>query len=240
VVVPVVAAAALTLECRIRTVSGASQSRASVRWGPWLELCLRLATPVALIALPFIILVRGAVTLYDNAGWPYWLALLGSGAAMIGILALYGALMTRRLTGRARFGWIARWVALPLVVGFVVRGLVFLDRSHAQDEATRAEYRQAHPLLRIALSTLELADDKLVVTDVSRTAADYVRLGLPVLRGTLHGPQADGWVHAVDIHTRGRGFLVNFLVATYFRAMGFRVLRHVGTADHLHVELPLN
>lgn len=205
-----------------------------------MALCVRLAIPLGVIVLPFVILVRGAVTLYERAGWPTWLALLGSGAAMITVLAVYGALVTRRLTGRARFWWIARWVALPLVLGFVVRGLVFLDRSHAQDQAIRGEYRQAHPLLRVALSTLELADDKLVVTDVSRSAADYVRMGLPVVTGTLHGPQADGWVHAVDIHTRGRGFLVNLLVATYFRAMGFRVRRHVGTADHLHVELPLN
>jgi len=26
----------------------------------------------------------------------------------------------------------------------------------------------------------------------------------------------------------------------YFHLMGFRTLRHVGTADHLHVELPLH
>ncbi len=204
-----------------------------------LRVSLRVAVPLAVIVLPFVILVRGAVTLYSRAGWSPWLALLGSSVATIGILALYGALMTRRLTGRARYWWIARWLALPLVAGFVFRGLVFLDRSHVQDDATRTEYHQAHPLLRVALSTLELADGRLVVTDVSRTAADYVRLGLPVVTGTLHAPQADGWVHAVDIHTRGRGFLVNWLVATYFRAMGFRVLRHVGTADHLHVELPL-
>lgn len=207
---------------------------------PWLELIRWVATPIALIALPFVVLVRGAVMLYDGAGWPSWLALLGSGAAMILVLAVYGGVMTRRLTGRARVGWIARWVALPLVLGFVVRGLLVLDRSHAQSESIRAEYRDTHPLLRVALATLDLADDKLVVTDMSRTAADYGRMGLPVIANTMHGVQRDGWVHAVDIHTRGRGFFVNFFVATYFRAMGFRVLRHVGTADHLHVELPLN
>ena len=200
----------------------------------------RVATPLVLIALPFFVLVRGAVMLYRDAGWPSWLALLGSGAVMIGILACYGALMTRRLTGRARFGWTLRWVALPLVLGFMVRGLLVLDRSHAQSESIRAEYRDTHPLLRMALATLDMADDKLVVTDMSRTAADYARMGLPVVANTMHAVQRDGWVHAVDIHTRGRGFFVNFFVATYFRAMGFRVLRHVGTADHLHVELPLN
>lgn len=206
----------------------------------WPKLALRLGIPLAVIALPFVVLVRGAVLLYTSAHWPWLLALLASGSAMIGVLALYGALASRRLTGQARFGWIARWVALPLVAGFLIRGLIYLDRSHAQSESIRGEYHDTHPLLRMALATLDLADDKLVVTDMSRTAADYTRMGLPVVANTMHAVQRDGWVHAVDIHTRGRGFIVNFFVATYFRAMGFRVLRHVGTADHLHVELPLN
>lgn len=159
---------------------------------------------------------------------------------MIGIIALYGALASRRFTGRARFVWIARWVALPLVAGFVVRGLLVLDRSHVQSDSVGSEYRDTHPLLRIALATLDLADDRLVVTDMSRTASDYTRMGLPVFTGTMHGVQRDGWVHAVDIHTAGRNPVVNWLVEGYFRMMGFHTLRHVGTGDHLHVELPLN
>ena len=213
---------------------------AALRRSLWPKLALRLAIPLVVIAVPFVVLVRGAVMLYTSAHWPSWLALLASGVAMIAVLALYGALASRRFTGRARFGWVARWVAMPLVAGFLIRGLIYLDRSHAQSESIRAEYRDTHPLLRMALATLDLADDRLVVTDMSRTAADYTRMGLPVLANTMHGVQRDGWVHAVDIHTRGRGFFVNFFVATYFRTMGFHVLRHVGTADHLHVELPLN
>ncbi|HXJ31458.1 MAG TPA: hypothetical protein VNG35_12505 [Gemmatimonadales bacterium] len=211
----------------------------SVRWASWLGLALRLAAPLVVIALPFVVLVRGAVLLYTSAHWPSWLALLASGLAMIGVVALYGAVASHKLTGRVRFVWIARWVALPLVAGFLIRGLIVLDRSHAQSESIRAEYRDTHPLLRVALATLDLADDRLVVTDMSRTAADYTRMGLPVLSNTMHGVQRDGWVHAVDIHTAGRGFVVNLLVEGYFRLMGFRTLRHVGTADHLHVELPL-
>jgi hypothetical protein len=212
----------------------------SVRWALWLGLMLRLATPLVVVALPFVVLVRGAVLLYGSAHWPPWLALLASGLAMIGVVALYGAVASHKLTGRVRFVWIARWVALPLVAGFLIRGLIHLDRSHAQNDAIRAEYRDTHPLLRVALATLDLADDRLVVTDMSRTAADYTRMGLPVLTNTMHGVQRDGWVHAVDIHTAGRGLLVNLLVEGYFRIMGFRTLRHVGTADHLHVDLPLN
>lgn len=220
---------------RIETTSRIAALRRSV----WPKLALRLGVPLTVIALPFVVLVRGAVLLYTSAHWPSSLALLASGAAMIGVVALYGALASRRLTGQARFGWIARWVALPLVAGFLVRGLIYLDRSHAQSESIRAEYRDTHPLLRLALATLDLADDRLVVTDMTRTAADYPRMGLPVNANTLHGVQRDGWVHAVDIHTAGRGFVANLLVQGYFELMGFRTLRHVGTADHLHVELPL-
>ena len=220
---------------RIQAASRIAASRHSV----WPKLALRLGIPLAVIALPFVVLVRGAVLLYTSAHWPWLLALLASGSAMIGVLALYGALASRRLTGQTRFGWIARWVALPLVAGFLIRGLIYLDRSHAQSESIRAEYHDTHPLLRMALATLDLADDRLVVTDMSRTAADYTRMGLPIVANTLHGVQRDGWVHAVDIHTAGRGFIVNLLVQGYFELMGFRTLRHVGTADHLHVELPL-
>ena len=212
----------------------------TVRWASWLGLALRLAAPVVVIALPFVVLVRGAVFLYTSAHWPAWLALIASGLAMIGVVALYGAVASHKFTGRVRFVWIARWVALPLVAGFLIRGLIYLDRSHAQSESIRREYRDTHPLLRLALATLDLADDRLVVTDMSRTAADYTRMGLPVLPNTMHGVQRDGWVHAVDIHTAGRGFVVNLLVEGYFRLMGFRTRRHVGTADHLHVELPLH
>jgi len=223
----------------IRTHAQALPSRRPAGWHLWVALALRLATPIAVIALPFVVLVRGAVLLYESAHWPSSLALLASGVAMIGVFALYGALASRRFTGKARFGWIARWVALPLVAGFLIRGLIYLDRSHAQSESIRAEYRETHPLLRMALATLDLADDRLVVTDMSRSAADYARMGLPVLANTMHGVQRDGWVHAVDIHTAGRGFIVNLMVQGYFELMGFRTLRHVGTADHLHVELPL-
>jgi len=56
----------------------------------------------------------------------------------------------------------------------------------------------------------------------------------------LHYPQPDGYVHAIDLRTAGRGFVRNRLVQAYFWSMGFVTLRHVGTADHLHVELPVH
>ena len=47
----------------------------------------------------------------------------------------------------------------------------------------------------------------------------------------------ESWVHAVDLRTRGRGVIRNRVVQLYFWSMGFSTLRHVGTADHLHVQL---
>ena len=41
----------------------------------------------------------------------------------------------------------------------------------------------------------------------------------------------------MGLRTIRQGELRNALVADYFRLMGFNTLRHVGTADHLHVSL---
>ena len=88
-------------------------------------------------------------------------------------------------------------------------------------------------------STLILADGSLVITDTSREAADYRRMGLPVQQRSLHYRQADGWSHAIDLRTSGRAAWQNAWMQVYFEAMGFQTLRHVGTADHLHVALPV-
>ncbi len=90
----------------------------------------------------------------------------------------------------------------------------------------------------VAVATLILADDELVVTDLSRTPEDYAAMGLPVYEASLHYPQEDGYVHAMDLRTMGRPGWRNMLTQNYFRLLGLRTLRHVGTADHLHVSLP--
>jgi len=77
-----------------------------------------------------------------------------------------------------------------------------------------------------------------VVTDAARTREDYAAMGLPPAETSLHFAQSDGYVHALDLRTAGRAEWRNVLVEAGFRMMGFRTLRHVGTADHLHVSLP--
>ena len=50
----------------------------------------------------------------------------------------------------------------------------------------QAEYHAVHPLLRIAVATLTLADRGLVITDLERVPADDPAMGLPVYADHLH------------------------------------------------------
>ena len=64
-------------------------------------------------------------------------------------------------------------------------------------------------------------------------------MGLPVNESSLHFEQANGYVHALDLRTQGRAVWKNTASIWWFKLLGFRTLRHVGTADHLHVSLPV-
>jgi hypothetical protein len=189
---------------------------------------------LVIVTAPFLVLIRGAVWLY-HLGLPTWLSLLTTAVATLGLLTLYGALVSRRLTGQARLGFVAKWVAAPLVVGYCGFALLHLSRVNAKDENVRSVYTATHPLLRVALTTLILVDRDAVITDLARTPEDYQRMGLPTNPRSPHYRQDDGWVHAVDLRTDGA--LRNLLVEWYFQIMGFETLRHGGTADHLHVSL---
>lgn len=186
-----------------------------------------------------VVLFRGSTALYLHAHWPTWLALAGAATATAALVAGYAALLSRKLTGRARLRFVATWIAAPLVLAWCGHALLFLARVNAKTDAVRGYYHTLHPALRLAVSTFVILDDGLVVTDIHRTPADYARMGLPVYESSLHFRQTDGWVHAMDLWTIGRGRVRNWMTAAYFRLLGFRTLRHVGTADHLHVSLPL-
>jgi hypothetical protein len=192
---------------------------------------------VSVIALPFVVLVRGSVFLYETFGLPSWLALGGAAAVAIGIVTLYGVSISRRLSRKPQVQTIAQWVALPLVMFYCAYTVLYLARANAKDDAVRSAYMATHPLLRVALSTIILVDQDLIVTDLARTPADYRRMGLTVRQASLHFRQRDGWVHAVDLRTSGRGMIRNAMVRVYFAAMGFDTIRHGGTGDHLHVSL---
>jgi hypothetical protein len=192
------------------------------------------------LVVPFAALLRGSTALYLSGLAPTWPAL--AGGALLAVLAaiLPAAVVVKRVTGRAHPWRVAKWVALPIVLVYCAQALLFLSQGHAKTEEVRSYYRTLHPLLRLGVSTLALVDGDLVVTDTRRTRSDYARMGVPAAEWSMHYPQSDGYVHAMDLRTLDRGGLRNWLTGLYFGAIGLRVLRHVGTADHLHVMLPLS
>lgn len=194
---------------------------------------------VALILiLPFVVLLRTAIYLYQQQAMPTWLALAGGAALALLVLTIYGAWVSKKLTGKARGGFAAKWVALPLVLFYCAYALLHLASVNAKTHEVRGYYTALHPLLRVSVSMFTLLDGDLVITDLARTPQDYVTMGMPIYEASLHYRQADGYVHAMDLRTLDRAAWRNWLMRGYFRLMGLRTLRHVGTADHLHVSLP--
>ena len=196
-----------------------------------------------IIILPFVVLVRGSVFIYENGTRSVWLAVCTAAVLTGGVVTAYAVWLARKLMRRGVRGTralvmpLAKWVALPLVVFYCGYSLLYVASVHAKSEPVRAYYSSLHPLLRLALSTAILADRDVLITDTGRVPEDYGRMGLPVNTRTRHYKQADGWIHAVDLRTTDRGFLKSRGLQLYFWLMGFDTKRHVGTADHLHVEL---
>ncbi|HET9387556.1 MAG TPA: hypothetical protein VFO67_20645 [Gemmatimonadales bacterium] len=196
-----------------------------------------------IIVLPFGVLVRGSVFIYEHGHTPVWVAVLTAAFLTAGVITAYAVWLARKFTkaggrsGRGLIVPVAKWVALPLVVFYCGYSLLYLASVNAKSAPVRAYYHSVHPLMRLALSTLVLIDRDMIITDMGRLPEDYAKMGLPTNTRTRHYKQADGWIHAVDLRTTGRGAIKNRGVQFYFWAMGFDTRRHVGTADHLHVEL---
>jgi len=190
----------------------------------------------AAIALPFFVLVRASVYAYGRGAAP-WLAILVGALLTMGVVTLYGIWLSRRFHGQARLAVVARWIGVPMVAAWCVYATFYLARVNAKSDDVHRYFTTVHPILRVALSTVILVDADLVITDMARVPGDYRRMGLRVNERTKHFVQPDGWVHAVDLRTREHSEIANRLVQLYFWSMGFSTLRHVGTADHLHVQL---
>jgi hypothetical protein len=193
-------------------------------------LALASLKALAVVVLPFLVYVRAAVYLYRRGAHP-WIAILIAALITCGIVSGFVMLIARG------FRSVLKWAALPVVFAWCVYAAFYLSRVNIKSDEVRAYYSTLNPILRVALSTIVLVDPDLVVTDMGRVRADYRRMGLKVNDRTKHYVQPDGWVHAVDLRTRGRGVIRNRVVQLYFWSMGFSTLRHVGTADHLHVQL---
>ena len=196
-----------------------------------------------IVSLQFVALLRGTLYAYQQH-WPTPLALLAGFAAAFLVLLLYTIWAYVRVIpeGMAVRGRTVQRQTLAVLLGLsMLQGYLLLapDPVHVKSAETATEYAELHPLLRMSVGTFLLVDDGLLITDLSRQPGDYADMGLPVKSHSLHYRQADGYAHAFDLRTKGHSWLRNVLTQRYFELLGFRTLRHVGTADHLHVALPL-
>ena len=192
---------------------------------------------VLLAVLPFVLLIRGGVFAYHEWGLGTWPSLAVSAAATALLLALYAWAVSRRIGARRGLKRLLTRGAALMGAAYVAYSLVYVAGANAKSDEVRAEYSALHPLLRVAASALILVDPGAVITDAGRTPDFYRRMGLSPIETSLHFEQETGFVHALDLRTVGRAEWRNRAADLAFRAMGFHSLRHVGTADHLHVSL---
>ncbi len=193
-----------------------------------------------LLTLPFIFLIRGSVFLHEQHHFFPWPAILGGMIATAVLLFIYFSFLYGRLFGRSGgSGSLKRRLLLAFFVvgGYSLFGLLHLSNQNVKHEKVRKTYTKLHPILRLSISTILFVDKSLIVTDGARVPEDYRKMGLPTKGRSLHYKQRDGYVHAVDIRTKGRGEVRNNLLKWYFQLMGLNTLRHVGTDDHLHISL---
>ncbi|MDX1585313.1 MAG: hypothetical protein R3222_01160 [Balneolaceae bacterium] len=193
-----------------------------------------------MLLLPFLLLIRSSVYLYSTYSLNGWFALsLGVGVTIL-LLLLYAVVVSLTLGRTVRVHkYIRRGIAM-LVIAYCGYGLLYLSGVNAKSEEVRSYYLSLHPIMRVSMATTILMHDDLIVTDMQRRPEDYTAMGLPVRDHSLHYKQKTGFVHAVDIRTKGRAEWKNWITEKTFALFGLNTLRHVGTADHLHVSLPLN
>lgn len=206
----------------------------------WLRILAGFFFIFGLIVLPFFLLIRTSVFLNLEFGWNGWLALGGGIGAAVLLLLIYIFAFFRKVPNKRLLLKFSLAGTATLVFAFCFYGVMYLSSVNAKSAEIQQVYRSMHPILRVAVATSTLADGNLVVTDIQRQPEDYTAMGIPFNQSSLHFPQNTGYVHAIDLRTIDRNEFRNFILRSSFRVMGFKTIRHVGTADHLHISLPLS
>lgn len=154
------------------------------------------------------------------------------------VLSLTLAIVVRLRSPRRGLALLTVLPALLLTAGCL--SVTHFPRSNFQSDEVRAEWHRLHPTMRVALWIARLGVGDLVLTDVARRPADYATMGLAPPSWSKHFlSPGDGYAHAIDLRVRDAGDLGNWARQGMFLAMGLKADRHGGTADHLHVSLPL-
>ncbi|MEL6676786.1 MAG: hypothetical protein AAFR61_31545 [Bacteroidota bacterium] len=208
----------------------------------WLkQLFVFLIQLVIIAILPFWVFIRGSVWLYEAYGVYHWLGLAAMFGLVFFILLIYMAMVwdavfgANKITRRSLKGkMLLVFLLLGVYAGY---GLFNLSGGNAKTEEVRKEYTSLHPFMRMAVGTFVLFDKSILVTDMARGQEDYKKMGLKTIKNSLHYEQKTGYVHAMDLRTKGHSEFRNTMLKWYFKVLGFNTLRHVGTADHLHISL---
>lgn len=195
---------------------------------------------VFLITLPFILLIRSSLYLNQEQGVLPFLSILGGVAITAVVMFIYFSFFYGRMAGRfGSFDTVKRraFFAMLVVLVYAGYGIFFISASNTKSDGVKSELSNLHPILRLSVSTLIHLDKGLIITDAERGKGDYAGMGLSTNQSSKHYKQKDGYAHAIDLRVKNRHEFRNQLMALYFKMMGFKTLRHVGTADHLHVQL---
>lgn len=219
-------------EERLEKVQKLSFKRKAIRLGLWALLILTLTI------FPFFLLIKTSIYLNIDQGLNGWVSLFGGIGATVAILLVYVVMLFRKVKNKKLIFRYGLGGVGALVGGFCLYGLLYVSSVNAKSDSVKEVYSSLHPILRVAVATTTLAEGDLVITDIKRSTEDYTKMGLPINQSSLHFPQPDGYVHAIDLRTKGHSEFRNFMLSNSLRLMGFKTLRHVGTADHLHISLP--
>lgn len=198
---------------------------------------------LVILLLPFLLMLRVSVALHDWFQVNAWIAVsVGMVLALIPVY-FYVRWIFRKLRGKKKEKPEHKrrnvQIAVGLLGGYCAFALLYVSGVNAKSQEIRDQYTSLHPLLRVGVSSIILFDHSLVITDLAREPEDYEKMNLATKKNSLHYPQKDGFVHAVDLRTNDRAEWRNQLTEFWFKLMGFRTLRHVGTADHLHISLSI-
>src|SRR5262245_61447296 len=115
------------------------------------DIALAFLKVALIIVLPFAVLVRGSVFIYEHGKTPVWVAVLTAAFLTGGVITLYAVWLARKLTkrggrgGRALIVPLAKWVALPLLLFYCTYSLLYLASVNAKSPPVRAYYHSVHP-----------------------------------------------------------------------------------------------
>lgn len=204
------------------------------------KLIIEILKIIVILIFPFILLIRGAVEFHEQLHFSPFLSIIAGVAVTAILLFLYLTIFYSHFSGSLgtlKGIKLRMLAALLLTLFYATHGIFYISTGNIKNEQVKSEINKVHPILRLSISTIVILDSDLIITDGKRIPEDYKKMGLKEKAHSLHYKQKNGYAHALDLRTSGRSEVRNFLIQNYFRLMGLNTLRHVGTADHLHISL---